>query len=963
MNKINQLFGKHKRIAELCEMNGEILRDLHNIIPTLMNILWEQPEIVATIIENTDIKDLKKHLAPLFVNNFFENVFSSYYTEENLMYVLTLLIKSEINKLKDINQKETFLNNSPCGIMLEKLIKKADIEDYFNKITKDVVENIETDYSKNKIIFEPDEIVISLKNFSDWDIIDKNEGNKLDNFNKNYKPILDESVLKKLIEENKKNKNIYDYLNSKLICCEKDKEFFSNKKILNFISKYKDPEILLIEYQKNLYNVIKYINQIIKNILNNLHLIPYSIKCLCEIISGCITKKFNSINTHDKNAFIAKFFFEKLLIPFILSSIKNNYNKNISLQNLQIICKLLQKFVSCDFFNKKESDYIFTPFNWYFINNIRDIFNISQNITKVKLPPFLEDLINNKLPSDYKYDYFKENSDEVINCCSILFNIKQIDILCFSIKASEKIIFSNNKNIEIQKIIEKLMQIKNQELIQNIIKSEKEIKMKKKNEEEYIYTTPIIHYFLVTSIYINPRYVNLMNIKTKDNFSTELNKDSSIKKLNIKVKQYLSNLLFNLPYLKISDLDKEAIDCTENIIKELNNINDINESSYIKNDDSIPNEWYIESLLKDLKYLPDYLVANDYEELYNELEKNINKSIKEFDFEFLGEVKEKIKFSNMKKIYYEKRLEFFEDFEINKKTKKIIKEHFIPVDLIFELKNNECLFRLKLSSFKEKDIDSEEKKLKYESSNKVKLSLTIENFPKNFPNFVKYQEMKDRDIIKMQEKLKVHYWILNYMETIRESLKNNKVINIDKIMDKIYDYIMEKIYDKIFPIEPSEEDNKIFQKSILLNWIKLKHLIKTEEESEISNLEAEASKYLRLCEKEKNPRKKLAYIQKIFISIKIYLKLKGRCQEINDDNIIGRILTYIIIKSQCQHLNNNIRFTELYMGDKKKIEGDQFLSQFKSTLKMIPGISHSDLIDVTSEEFTKNCQNEKRKKK
>ena len=343
MNKINQLFGKHKRIAELCETNGEILRDLHNIIPTLMNILWEQPEIVATIIENTDIKDLKKHLAPLFVNNFFENVFSSYYTEENLMYVLTLLIKSEINKLRDINQKETFLNNTPCGIMLEKLIKKADIEDYFNKITKDVVENIETDYSKNKIIFEPDEIVVSLKNFSDWDIIDKNEGNKLDNFNKNYKPILDESVLKKLIEENKKNKNIYDYLNSKLICCEKDKEFFSNKKILNFISKYKDPEILLIEYQKNLYNVIKYINQIIKNILNNLHSIPFSIKCLCEIISGCITQKFPSINTHDKNAFIAKFFFEKLLIPFILSSMTNNYTKNFSLQNLQIICKILQK--------------------------------------------------------------------------------------------------------------------------------------------------------------------------------------------------------------------------------------------------------------------------------------------------------------------------------------------------------------------------------------------------------------------------------------------------------------------------------------------------------------------------------------------------------------------------------------------------------------------------------------------
>jgi len=48
---------------------------------------------------------------------------------------------------------------------------------------------------------------------------------------------------------------------------------------------------------------------IIQNILDNMHTIPYPIKLICRIISELITKKFPDISIHDKNAFIAKFFF------------------------------------------------------------------------------------------------------------------------------------------------------------------------------------------------------------------------------------------------------------------------------------------------------------------------------------------------------------------------------------------------------------------------------------------------------------------------------------------------------------------------------------------------------------------------------------------------------------------------------------------------------------------------------
>ena len=75
------------------------MRDLKTYLPNLLNYLWDQPKTVATLIENSNIQDIKDHLGAFFINNFYENILSSYYIEDKLMFLLTLLIKNEINKL------------------------------------------------------------------------------------------------------------------------------------------------------------------------------------------------------------------------------------------------------------------------------------------------------------------------------------------------------------------------------------------------------------------------------------------------------------------------------------------------------------------------------------------------------------------------------------------------------------------------------------------------------------------------------------------------------------------------------------------------------------------------------------------------------------------------------------------------------------------------------------------------
>ena len=156
MNILAKRMKKDDRIFELVEEQeeqGKILLKLEMFISHLMKYLWRQPELVAIIIENAEIKDLKEHLASLFIDNSYENILSSFDIEYNLMYVLTMLLEEEINNLKDINQENIFLNDTPCGYLLEELRRKKDIQSFFKIIIFSDLQNLEKYYSSQSFNF------------------------------------------------------------------------------------------------------------------------------------------------------------------------------------------------------------------------------------------------------------------------------------------------------------------------------------------------------------------------------------------------------------------------------------------------------------------------------------------------------------------------------------------------------------------------------------------------------------------------------------------------------------------------------------------------------------------------------------------------------------------------------------------------------------------------------------------
>ena len=108
---------------------------------------------------------------------------------------------------------------------------------------------------------------------------------------------------------------------------------------------------------------------------------------------------------------------------------------------------------------------------------------------------------------------------------------------------------------------------------------------------------------------------------------------------------------------------------------------------------------------------------------------------------------------------------------------------------------------------------------------------------------------------------------------------------------------MSKIYDKIYPIEPYEEDNKIFQQSIRLSWTEPKHFIKSKRQLVFGSFLTDVISLFKSIDLEKSPRKKLFYMSEIFNSIGFLLKFNGAGQDAGVDDHMP-ILNYAFVKAQ-----------------------------------------------------------------
>ena len=936
------------------------------------------------------------------MNNFYENILSSSFIEDNLMYVITMILTDEIQNIESPKDFDKFLDDTSCGYFLKELNFKMDVKNFYKIIMENLVESLENMSSSKIINFNVKKIqddFIKMKesveekyqktgekssiidndffrlNFlsdferelakttNDDSFNDQIKSSKRKELFNSYLPDVTKDEITKKMEENKGNEGMKEYCDQLIKQYEKDSKIFSNDNFLANIFQSEVAKEVLALYQLDFFKVVKIIDELFSSLTNNMYLIPYSVKCICKIITILVKKKFKNLTILQRNILLSKFFFETLFLPAFKdpkfgSFINNFIISGATIQNLETISKIIHKLISFSFIKGDEDNGDFTPFNRYFLNKMPKVFNFFENISKVKLPNFIEKIINGNPDKNIIYNYFNENEEEIIFHRSICFSLDNIVCLLNNMDACKDIIFQDKSTNELKITFEKVF-YSNREIIQELEKKEEfeitQLGKKKKNKQE----KKILNFFLFNKLLINDKYKNLFKMnQDKPNFSLKeldsTEKEEDIKKNNIiKVKNLLSGLLYNYRNLVKTDFDEGTTVNTNKILIELKKFM---KSSNFVIDGSIPSEWYVDSLLECLKSLPPDLRNNDYENLYNTLINEVSNAMKNLDFETLSFCLGKVKFANRGKIYYENLKKEIIEIELNEKVQAIIENTIIPVTITMNSVEKEIKIE-KGKSIKEIpffDIfkgDSEERKT----------CSTIESFGNKFPNIemARKNNFPETQLFEYEEELNLTEELNNYFNIIKEHLVkrmnyNESQSEFETILNKIYDYIMEKIYEKIYPSEPFIEDNLIFAQCILVSWVEPQHLIKGRNNYIFDSFLPDVINYFEKIEKEKSPRKKLENMVNIFVSIENVVKFNGDNKDIGVDDQLP-ILNYAFIKAHPFPMYTNCKYMELFLGSKKyRLEGN-YLTQLFTICKFIENLSAKDLFDVSEEKFKNNC--------
>ena len=988
--------------------------DLINYIKYIFEFLWKNPFTVSDILSKADIFDVKKCLAHFFTINFYENNLSNNNKEGQLLYIITLQLKKEIDKLfiNDSNNNingfsKEFLKDTPCSFIFEELFYKKEIQSFFKPIIIDLIKELESSYPSQEIIFDPSLIYKyillerkegkeSKEKESEEDFAkfrksiykkDKNINEKIKLFNEKYQFGLQKEQLVEL-SQSYEDKNMVNYINQKILECSDNPFLYSSSVFLenvnftkmsnNIGDEYKDEERkdfsqnILAIYQQSYFEVIHIIDKLIDNLISNMHLMPYIIKCINKIILLIIDKKFPSLFAFEKNVFINKFFFNKLFFPLLINPsiyvlINDFIISDNTILNLNNIISIMNKFAIGQFYIDNNYEGKYTPLNWYFINKMPKLLEFFEKATNVELPSFIEKIISDDKDLDLEFDYFEENKEDMIIAKNILFSFDDFYYLYLNMEKNKDILFdeNNEKTKVLKKAVNRLREseykidkikkmLENPE--ENDIKARNSLKQSKTLEktESGEYKPKYLKFFLISDLLFNKNCENLFNLKnTKEYYNIEEKKNRDINdKTIIKAKNFICAFLYNYYSIEDAHLSLKKEDKFNSLVI-LRKLKNHTETTDLLKNEKIPYDWYIDSIIEYFKKLPEKYIENDYSLLYDELENEIKNSIKIYNFEEISLLANKTKFLKNSHSFYEESKKILIDIDLNRRVQVIIEKEIIPMEIKF-------IYTKKKKKFKINPISSSITGYFFPqrlfSNYERKTCQTINQFISIFPDLTEYMENKDTINFGIINELEIPKKLKEYFDYIEEHLKESEKENLNEIKDikiKIYDYVMEKLYDKLCPDEPDKNDLLIFRNCYKASWVELKHFIKGKDDYILENFIPDTNFYFQQIINEKSPRKKLLYMNKIFNCI-INLGLLNGDKFEGTDEILS-ILNFAFIKNKPMSIYTNCNYMDLFIGDKKnKGEGHQ-LSQLIGICQQMMNFNYTCLFDITEEEFDESC--------
>lgn len=797
----------------------------------------------------------------------------------------------------------------------------------------------------------------------------------------------------------------------------KDKgEIFSNTIIANAFkgTKINQDKITIEEigdiYKSNYEIIIEFIEELFNKINKNINLLPYSIKCMFFILNNLLQKDYRGeeyLTPYLKYIIKLRFFFNTFIIPNIGNPIYNGIVSDglISIttkENLNVICKILEKFVSGNLFNFTEIDtndpnYLtYTIFNKFIFDKIPFLFEIINNIddyiAKNFDPPLsIQNLISSKSKMgnssrNINYDYFEINKNENIRYESVCFSSSDIMMFVNTLEKMKE--NSSNKNQK-ESIYDQLVKYK---------KIFNEVNKKDKTENKK-------HYIFISKFLYRESFLKEIKSVTEDHIENyfKLNKKSNIeineeiprfKKCLIQILIFINKLhkenfnpfiqrkdelflLYNSNINKFYDYKKLLL-FNDTIFEgeKRYSVNSLSDSLHMK--ESIK-KGLAEDILEDADFLKEIfprLMSNiKYEIGYNFDNPKLQEII--FCVSYLqihiNNLPSNYAKDNFKKLFMdimfdiEKLIKSLENNLLNQfylKIREGDKLNSIMSNYNSQIKSMEKYSYIRYF-FNKLDIPnpfnaSKSEKTQTSSSHGKSFMLVSDKsnialFIKKFPDYRK-DERENDDIIEEENKKDIPNILKNYFKDIKNKIKEEKIstkfspFEYSSICYELENYILFRLYDKLYPTIESKKDHFIHKKCSRLSFIKPENYIKDKKMINEKLLQR-AIEYINSMDTKYTPVDKITMFGKAFSILQNSMSFTTGQTDLGVDDILP-LLIYVVLKSKPKMINTNYNYCKYYINpelDKKQY--GMLLMQIGMAITVINDMKHTDFIGVTKEQF------------
>jgi len=1037
-----------------------ILSDSNQPIKNLMFLFRNNYDYITklvSLIEETDDVEKVDSLVELFCNQFYDNILIPNPEQEELLILIYKLLEEEITPMNSASIDEFLNDTSFIGKFISSYMNKRELKVFLTVLLNPLILSIENsgldclDMSLINIkrvidkVKEPSKEVITLEfllktipkttisfkkndNFENEEDEDEIEGI---NSEKNMREMNRESVFSRNSANNsdfESNSNIsninneyqqeltldkiYDKINNKnekkemkdfylyqLEQITNDPDIFTNSGLNLILNNpyFKNNKSAIIKTFINNFLFIKQkIDYLIQSLIDKISTIPYTVRCICKVISVLMHKKFPSLPKYLRNSFVGKFIFDKCIFPVLNFENKNVMDSRIFSSStkkcLNVIISVLSNANRCSLFPTTiETEK--TIFNYYLIEIIPILNQFYEKIIDIELPAALEDLVSMaklkieqnyddkifnfkrkndkityqqfnedeenkkeqiKFENEVLFDYFKENNDEIMHLESICFSLSDVLFILSLIQRKPSIFQGLPKYDFFSKTIE-------------IINEDHEINKISKS-------SPNVTLFYI--IFIDEKNSKLENLlrNTQNNISTFItgNQDSDLicKRIKFCIKTVLKglNLLNNKDY---SYLNK-AISTNRFFYAIKHTLNDISE--YSEEHNKIPLKWYGQYIYNYKNGLDKIYIDDDFEKLYQEIfneEKEILRELKSFSSTIitrngmnlrcaeklldkakydLFDIKDAKKFVKIEKFIDTEKIEVCISIK-EEKDRNISEKEKLPIIMVVD--SSECHTHLK-------NIPDENNKKYIPSSHAVYIKDFINKFSDDPWGSDKSNKDKHpktfaiQEIEKGDKKYGIFKTMKMYMDIVKKKIKEPLInkglfdaeVDVNEIVEKIEDHILRQTYKDIFPKE-TKEDREFYEKTKCLDWV-------SEEQLEIKkvyfNQLGFAISCIRKIDEARSVSDKINLIINAHTSINNTIKFSSGKDDDSGQDEMTPIFQYIILKAHPKRMYSNISYIKCFLGENITDSRGFLLSQIESAASYIHDLNYEQL-KISKDEY------------